>query len=88
MPIVPRTGDDGGVAKQTRSAAPQRAFRVTPRRALAAVLVPLAALFVLQNRNSTSIDLFWISLQAPLWLVLVIIFAVGWVAGFLFARGR
>ncbi|MXQ75439.1 DUF1049 domain-containing protein [Rhodococcus rhodochrous] len=55
---------------------------------LAAVLVLLAALFVLQNRNSTSIDLFWISLQAPLWLVLVVIFAVGWVAGFLFERGR
>ncbi|MCD2110692.1 MULTISPECIES: LapA family protein [Rhodococcus] len=76
------------MAKQTRSAAPRRSFRVTPRRVLAVVLVLLAALFVLQNRNSTSIDLFWISLQAPLWLVLVVIFAVGWVAGFLFARGR
>ncbi|SMG53408.1 Protein of unknown function [Rhodococcus rhodochrous J3] len=85
---MPRTGDDGGVAKQTRSAAPRRSFQVTPRRVLAAVLVLLAALFVLQNRKSTSIDLFWISLQAPLWLVLVVIFAVGWVAGFLFARGR
>ncbi len=85
---MPRTDDDGGVAKQTRSAAPRRSFRVTPRRVLAVVLVLLAALFVLQNRNTTSIDLFWISLQAPLWLVLVVIFAIGWVAGFLFARGR
>ncbi len=88
MPIVLRTDNDGSVGKQTRSAAPRRSFRVTPRRVLAAVLVLLAVLFVLQNRNSTSIDLFWISLQAPLWLVLVVIFAVGWLAGFLFERGR
>ncbi|MBS9371243.1 hypothetical protein GON09_000187 [Rhodococcus sp. B50] len=76
------------VGKQTQSATPRRSFRMTPRRVFAAVLVLLAALFVLQNRNSTSIDLFWISLQAPLWLVLVVIFAVGWLAGFLFERGR
>lgn len=65
-----------------------RSFRLTPRRVLAVVLILLAAVFVLQNRRSTSIELFWLSVQAPLWLVLVVIFAVGWVAGFLFERGR
>lgn len=79
------------VAKKVKTDGAQvhrRSSWLTPRTVIAVVLVVLAALFILQNRNSTSIHLFWMSVQAPLWLVLVVIFAVGWVAGFLFARGR
>ncbi|MEE2034161.1 LapA family protein [Rhodococcus chondri] len=63
-------------------------FRLSLRTIIAAVLVLLAVLFIAQNRNSTRIELFWFSVQAPLWFVLVLIFVVGWVAGFLFERGR
>lgn len=63
-------------------------FRLSPRTIIATVLVLVAVLFIAQNRNSTTIELLWFSVQAPLWLVLVIIFVIGWVAGFLFERGR
>ncbi|UYP17902.1 LapA family protein [Rhodococcus sp. Z13] len=63
-------------------------LQITPRTIVAALLVVAAAVFILQNRNSTSIDLLWISVQAPLWLVLVVVFAAGWLAGTLFRRKR
>ncbi|WFR73102.1 LapA family protein [Prescottella defluvii] len=61
-------------------------FELSPRMLAAAVLTILAAIFILQNRNSTSIDLFWVSVQSPLWLTLIVVFAVGWVTGLLMAR--
>ncbi|MEU5842903.1 LapA family protein [Rhodococcus sp. NPDC047139] len=77
------------MGKQTpRSDAHGRSFRLSPRTAIAGILVLISVLFILQNRESASIHLFWMSVQAPLWLVLVVIFIIGWVAGILFQRGR
>ena len=63
-----------------------RKINLSPRTIVAAALTIVAAIFILQNRNSASLDLFWVSVQAPLWLTLVVVFAVGWAAGFLIAR--
>lgn len=82
---------DGLVSKKTTTLESGRSIgplQITPRTIVAALLVVAAAVFILQNRNSTSIDLLWISVQAPLWLVLVVVFAAGWLAGTLFRRKR
>ncbi|MDI9916787.1 DUF1049 domain-containing protein [Rhodococcus sp. IEGM 1379] len=59
---------------------------LTPRNILAAVLVVLAVIFILQNRSTTTIQLFWVSVQSPLWLTLVVILLLGWIAGLLTTR--
>lgn len=61
---------------------------LTPRNVLAAVLVALAVIFILQNRSTTTIQLFWVSVQSPLWLTLVVILLLGWVAGLLTTRRK
>lgn len=61
---------------------------LTPRNVLAAVLVALAAIFILQNRAATTIELFWVSVQSPLWLTLLAVFLVGWIAGYLTTRSK
>lgn len=61
---------------------------LTPRNILAAILVALAAIFILQNRSTTTIQLFWVSVQSPLWLTLVVILLLGWVAGLLTTRRK
>ncbi|MBA4021045.1 MAG: DUF1049 domain-containing protein [Gordonia sp.] len=48
----------------------------------------IAVIFVLQNRRSTNIQLFWITVDSPLWFTLLVVFAVGWLVGVLTMRGR
>ncbi|TSD50561.1 DUF1049 domain-containing protein [Rhodococcus sp. KBS0724] len=55
---------------------------------LAAVLVVLAVIFVFQNRSATTIQLFWVSVQSPLWLTLAVILLLGWIAGLLTTRRK
>lgn len=62
------------------------ASRISARTVVAAVLAVIAAIFILQNRSSTAIQLVWITVQAPLWLVLLAVVALGWVVGFMTAR--
>ena len=69
----------------TESGTGQR-FELSPRVIIAAVLTILAAVFILQNRDSTSINLFWVKVEAPLWLTLIVVFGVGWVTSFLMTR--
>lgn len=61
---------------------------LTPRNILAAVLVALAVIFILQNRAATTIQLFWVSMRSPLWLTLVVILLLGWIAGLLTTRRK
>lgn len=62
--------------------------RFLAERWLTLVLVVIAVLFIAQNRQSVSIDLFWASLSAPLWLVMVLLLLVGLVAGGARMKGR
>ena len=61
---------------------------LTPRNILAAVLVVLTLIFIFQNRSETTITLFWVSVQSPLWLTLVVILLLGWIAGLLTRRKK
>jgi lipopolysaccharide assembly protein A len=47
------------------------------RRWLALLLAAMVVAFVVQNRNEVSIDVFWISLRTPLWLILIAAVIVG-----------
>lgn len=62
--------------------------RLSPTQWLALVLAALALVFILMNRDSTTINFFGATVRAPLWLVLVVIFAVGWLTGVLMMRRK
>ena len=52
------------------------------------MLVVLAVIFIFQNRSATTIQLFWVSVQSPLWLTLAVILLLGWIAGLLTTRRK
>lgn len=52
------------------------------------VLVVLAAIFIMQNRARVPVEILWFSVTSPMWLLLIVIFAVGIVAGLLLSRRR
>ncbi|UPW07271.1 LapA family protein [Gordonia terrae] len=54
---------------------------------VAIVITVVAVVFILQNRTSVSIELFWVSVRSPMWFILLVIFAVGWLAGALTVIG-
>ena len=60
---------------------------VRPGQVVAAVLVVVAVVFIVQNRDRVSINLFTIDVTAPVWLILTIMVAVGMAVGALL-RGR
>ncbi|MCZ4550879.1 hypothetical protein [Gordonia rubripertincta] len=62
--------------------------KVSPAGWAAVALSIIAVIFVLQNRRSTNIQLFWITVDSPLWFTLLVVFAVGWLVGVLTMRGR
>ncbi|MBM9468351.1 LapA family protein [Nakamurella leprariae] len=66
-PSSPRTGSPAG--------------RFFKRRWLTIVLIVLAIVFITQNRNRVSVDLFWMTLTTPLWLILTVVFVAGLLAG-------
>ena len=55
---------------------------------VAIVLVLLAAIFVAQNRMRIPVNLLWVSVISPLWLLLTVIFLAGLVTGLLLHRRR
>jgi uncharacterized integral membrane protein len=52
------------------------------------VVAALVVLFIVQNRDIVKIQLFTLSLSAPLWLLLVVMVALGALIGFLLTRRR
>lgn len=57
-----------------------------PAQWFAILLIVLAIVFVAQNRGSTSIHLFWMTVSAPQWFVLVLLALVCLIAGYLLGR--
>ncbi len=55
---------------------------------VAVVLTVLAAVFVIENRGRVEIEFLLITIRSPMWLVLLVVFAVGWLSGMLFRRVR
>jgi putative membrane protein len=52
------------------------------------VATALVAIFIAQNRDQVRIQLFTITLTSPLWLILVVVVALGVLIGFLLGRRR
>ncbi|MFD2356233.1 DUF1049 domain-containing protein [Nonomuraea ferruginea] len=53
---------------------------------MALVLLILAVVFIVQNQQDATIQLFMIVLVAPLWITLVVCTAIGMVIGALMGR--
>ena len=53
---------------------------------LALVLAVLAVAFIAQNRDRVPVHLFWLTVTAPMWLLLTALFVAGWVVGILVRR--
>ncbi|AFR51263.1 MULTISPECIES: lipopolysaccharide assembly protein LapA domain-containing protein [Gordonia] len=70
------------------SGRPSTLSRVSLPQWIALGLTILAVVFIVQNRTTVRIELFWVSVESPLWFILAVVFVVGWVVGVLAARGR
>lgn len=78
------------------SAPPPPASASTGRGALAllrrqwfpAAIVLVTAVFIAQNRETVSIDVLFLSVRAPLWIVLIVVFLLGAALGALVRRRR
>jgi putative membrane protein len=66
----------------------RRGRRLSPRHWVALVLVVLAAIFIAQNRDQPRIHILWITVQAPMWVILTVMLAVGILVGLLLRRRR
>jgi lipopolysaccharide assembly protein A len=70
------------------TALPVRGRRVPLRYWVALILVALAAIFIAQNRDRPSIHILWITVQAPMWVILTVMLLVGILVGLLLRRRR
>ncbi|MFC7345011.1 DUF1049 domain-containing protein [Saccharopolyspora griseoalba] len=66
----------------------QRVRAVPARVWLGLALLVVAVGFILQNRSDTRIEIFTLSISAPLWLILVVSVVVGVLIGLLLRRRR
>ncbi|MBF6215246.1 DUF1049 domain-containing protein [Nocardia puris] len=62
--------------------------RISPTQWAALAITVLAIVFVIENRTKVTIEFLLISVQSPMWLILLAMFAVGWLAGVLTMRKR
>ncbi|MFD4405118.1 lipopolysaccharide assembly protein LapA domain-containing protein [Nocardia sp. NPDC058499] len=60
--------------------------RITVNQWVAAVLVVLAVVFIAQNRSRVDINFLLVTVRSPMWLILLIMFLVGALAGLLIKR--
>ncbi|MBF6147346.1 hypothetical protein A5780_20440 [Nocardia sp. 852002-20019_SCH5090214] len=71
-----------------RAAKPSLLSRISARQWVAIVLAVLTVIFVAQNHHRVDINILTVTIRSPMWLVLLIMFLVGWVAGLLTRRSR
>ncbi len=76
-----RTGTRSGTGSS-------KVIALLTRRWLAIVLLIVAVFFIVQNRDSTSVTLFFAQITMPQWMALSVMFILGLVAGILIARNR
>lgn len=62
--------------------------RISPTQWVALAVTVVAVVFVAENRGKVSIEFLLITIRSPMWLILLIMFAVGWVTGVLTMRRR
>lgn len=59
---------------------------ITPRRVLIVLLIAAAAAFVIQNTQSIEVSWLFLGFSAPLWLLTLILLALGFVIGWFIGR--
>lgn len=59
---------------------------VTPKRVLALVIAIVALIFVFSNTDPVSLQWLWFTVEAPAWILLLLVLLAGAIAGF--AMGR
>lgn len=72
----------------TESTDDGKGLRVPPRVWVGLAIAAVALIFILQNRQSVSIDFLLIALVAPLWTALTGVFAAGLATGWLVSRRK
>jgi len=72
------------------TSSPQRPARpaLRPGQVVALVLVVVAVVFIVQNRDRVTINLFTVDVSAPVWLILTIMVLVGMAVGALLRSRR
>lgn len=55
---------------------------------LALVLIILAGVFIAQNTDQVTVNLLWTSVEAPLWLLFLLLLLIGILVGLIVARRR
>ncbi|KAA0918000.1 hypothetical protein [Dietzia sp. ANT_WB102] len=60
--------------------------RVSPRQWAGLIIAILAIVFVLMNRGEIPINLFGVQVTGPAWVLLLLVFLVGWLVGVLTNR--
>ena len=62
--------------------------KVSPAQWAGLVIAVLAIVFVLINRDDIPVNLFGLTISGPAWLILLLVFIVGWLVGVLTSRRR
>lgn len=55
---------------------------------VAIAVVVVAAIFIAQNRQTARVNVLWIRPEAPMWVLLTVIFGAGILVGLLLGRRR
>ncbi|HEX9762991.1 MAG TPA: LapA family protein [Acidimicrobiia bacterium] len=80
--------DDGPVRDVGDMMEPEARSGVSPGVVIALIAIALVVIFVLQNMDSTNITVLWWDAETPLWLLALVIFALGFLAGYLVKTRR
>ncbi|MFE3002213.1 hypothetical protein ACFXG4_45510 [Nocardia sp. NPDC059246] len=72
----------------TEPAKPSLLSKISMKQWIAIVLTVLAVMFIAENRHRVDIEFLLMTIRSPMWLVLLVTFAIGWVVGVLTVRSR
>ncbi|MGY1669050.1 LapA family protein [Geodermatophilus sp. SYSU D00710] len=77
------------MADRPATSSPQRrAASLRPGQVVALVLAVVAVVFIVQNRERLTVDLFTVDVSAPVWLILTIMVLLGTAVGWLLRSRR
>ena len=69
-----------------RAPKPSLLSRITVNQWLALALTVVAVIFIVENRDHVEIQFLPVTVSSPMWLILLIMFLIGLVAGLLIRR--
>lgn len=69
-----------------RAPKPSLLSRITVNQWLALALTVVAVIFIVENRDHVEIQFLPVTVSSPMWLILLIMFLIGLVAGLLVGR--